>query len=127
MKGLQVLTAIAGVGLAGLGAAMAMTNPGQDAYEDYALKNLTVYLKDNVCAQAPKWLDNNFLQRQCTSLIDTGRPQIQRMITEGTHRQNFIFFSIYQTDLSPGSFLPAYHVETVGAFQHFYTYRAGKE
>lgn len=127
MKGLQVFTAIAGVGLAGLGAAMAMTNPSQDAYEDYALRRLTLYLKGDVCAQAPKWLDNDFLQRQCKSWVDTGRPQIQRMITEGTHRQNFIFFSVYQTDLSLISFLPAYHIETVGAFQHFYTYRAEKE
>ena len=126
MKGLQVLTAIAGVAFAGLGAAMAVTNPSQDAYEEYALGRLTVYIKDNVCTQAPKAFDN-FLQRQCTSLVDTGRPELRRMISENTHRHNFIFFSVYQTDLSINSFLPAYHVETVGAFQHLYMYRAQKE
>lgn len=126
MKGLQVLTAIAGVALAGLGAAMAVSNPRQDAYEEYALGRLTIYLKGNVCPQAPKAFDN-FLQRQCTSLVDTGRPEIQHLISENTQRQNFIFFSVYQTDLSLGSFLPAYHFETVGAFQHFYTYRSQKQ
>lgn len=105
---------------------MAVANPSQDTYEEYALDRLTIYLKGNVCPQAPKGFDN-FLQRQCTSLVDTGRPQIKQMIAESTHRQNFIVFSLYQTDLSISSFLPAYHFETVGAFQHFYTYRAQKE
>ena len=48
---------------------------------------------------------------------------VQRL-TANTRQQNFIFFSIYTTDLSVSSMIPSYHFETVGALQNFYTYKA---
>ena len=126
MKGLQIITTIAGITLAGVGVAMALTNPSQEEYEEFALQQLTVYIKDNVCEKAPENFDN-FLKRQCSLLIETGSPQFKQLISETTQRQNFIFFSIYRTDLSVSSFLPSYHFESVGAFDNVYIYQAEKQ
>lgn len=127
MKGLQIVaTAMGGVALAGLGAAMALTNPSQDTYQEYAVEKLTTYLKDEACTQAPKAFES-FLRRQCKVLVDTARPQLQQIISQATERQNFILFSVYRTDLSIGPFVPAYHFETIGVFHKFYIYQADKQ
>ena len=126
MKGLKIVaTAIGGVALAGLGAAMALTNPSQDTYQEYAVEQLTTYLKDEACTQAPKAFEG-FLRRQCKVLVDTARPQLQQIISQTTERQNFILFSVYRTDLNIGPFVPAYHFETIGVFHKFYIYQADK-
>lgn len=126
MKGLQVVTALGGAALITLGAVMTVTNPGQDAYEAYAADQLSVYLKNNVCTQAPKSFEG-FLKRQCSTLVESGRPQIQQLIAQSTERQNFFLFSIYRTDLSISPVFPAYHFETLGAFQNFFIYQAEKQ
>ena len=127
MKVLQVITAIGGVTVVGLGIVMALTNPGRDTYEEYAVETLTTYLKDEGCPQAPIVPGiGDLLQRQCKTLVDTGRPQIQQIISQTTQEQNFIFFTVYRTDLKIGPILPVYHFETVGVFQKFYIYQAQK-
>jgi hypothetical protein len=126
MKVLKIVAAIGGAALAGLGVAMALTNPSQESYEAYALEKLTAYLKDEACLQAPS-VFGNVLQRQCKTLVDTGRPQIQQLISQTTQRKNFLFFSIYQTNLGIGTFLPSYHFETLGVFQNFYIYQAQQQ
>jgi hypothetical protein len=123
MKILQLTKVIGLIALAGLGGAMAITNPSQKAYEEYAIKQLTSYLKQNVCTQAPETL-GKVLQHQCYTIVDLGRPQIKELIALRTKRQNFLLFSIYRTELSVPSPLPSYHFETVGAFQKFYVYEA---
>jgi len=123
MKVRQVVTAIGGVALAGLGVVMALTNPSREVYEQYAVETLTTYLKNDACRKAPS-VFGNVLQRQCKTLVDTGRPQIEQIITRSTQRYNFVFFSIYRTDLEVGPFLPAYQFDTLGVFQNFYIYRA---
>lgn len=105
---------------------MATTNPSQRSYEEFAVQQLTQYLKKDVCAKAPKAFEN-FLQRNCSVLVDSSRPQMQQIIAETTQRQNFIFFSVYRTELFINPFIPAYNFETVGAFQSFYIYTAEKQ
>lgn len=127
MKVLQVIAAIGGVALVGLGSVMALTNPGRDDYEEFAVEKLTTYLKDDACPQAPTVPGiGDLLQRQCKTLVDTGRPQIQQIISQTTQTQNFLFFTIYRTDLKITPILPVYHFETVGVFQKFYIYQAQK-
>lgn len=123
MKIRQVFTAIGGAALFGLGVAMALTNPSKDTYEEYAVEMLTTYLKQEACSQVPKVFGTS-LQNQCKSLVDTGRPQIEQIIAQKTRQENFIFFSVYRTNLEIGPFLPAYYFETLGVFQKFYIYRA---
>lgn len=132
MKPLKIAALVGGVALGGLGVAMALTNPTQSAYEEYAVDKLTEYVKENVCQKAP------FLQEGCASTVDAGRSDIQRIVQGSTQRQDFLLFSIYTTDVSvsrllPAGFsamlsgLPTYQFETVGVFQSFYTYKAGKK
>ncbi|HEY9849273.1 MAG TPA: DUF4359 domain-containing protein [Leptolyngbyaceae cyanobacterium] len=126
MKSLNILKTVAIVALAGLGISMMASNPSQSEYEEYALAQLTDYLKNNVCKDVSKSL-GKFALRQCTILVDTGRPRLKRIIADNTYQQNFIFFSIYKTDLTINPLVPSYHFETVGAFQNFYIYQAEKQ
>jgi len=134
MKGFHLVTAVGGVALVGVGVVMAITNPNQEIYEEYAVAQITEYVQENLCPKAPNVFGQSF-QNQCLSIVEANQGEIQRVITKGTQRQNFILFSIYQTDLSaktvipflPASVLPAYHFESVGAFNNFYTYRAKKQ
>ncbi|MBE9166199.1 DUF4359 domain-containing protein [Pleurocapsales cyanobacterium LEGE 06147] len=123
MSGSKLIFRIGGIILAGLGVGMALTNPGQKAYEQYASETLNDYLKENVCTRVPSEL-SQFLESQCYFLVDTARPQLSQIIARNTKRQNFIVFSLYQTDLFIPSALPNYQVKTVGVFQNFYTYEA---
>ena len=132
MKSLKIITALGGTALVVLGVGLAWTNPGKESYEEYAVEKLSTYLKDEVCTQTPKQLeflnpDPEFLKRQCQSLVDTGRPQIQQIIEQQTERQNWVIFSIYRTDINISPLLPAYHFETVGVLQQFLTYQAQQQ
>ena len=126
MKRLKTITYIGAAALATLGVAMATSNPGQLAYEEYAVRQLSGYLKSDVCTKAPKILEG-LLQRNCAVLVDSGRPQIRQLVSASTQRQNFLFFSVYSTNLSVNPLVPSYHFETVAAFQNFYTYMAEKQ
>ncbi|PSB29683.1 DUF4359 domain-containing protein [Chlorogloea sp. CCALA 695] len=123
MKSLKPLASISLFILAGLGIAMATTNPDSSTYEEYAAEQLTTYLKEDVCSQVPKAFEA-LVQDSCASLIDSNRPQIKQIIVRSTQRQNFIFFSIYRTNLSISSVVPLYRFQTVGVMQNFYTYSA---
>ncbi len=121
MKVFQPLTAFAGFALTGVAIVMALTNPSQKAYEEYAMEELATYLKEEICPQAPR-LMGNFLQQQCKLLVDSGRPQIEEVIAQKTQRQNLILFSVYHTDLDVHPSLPSYKFETVGVMGSFYIY-----
>ena len=123
MKGKQLITAVGGIVLGGLGLLMVASNPGQQAYEAYATEKLSLYVKEKVCTQVPEKF-GDFLQRQCHSLVDTNRAQIRQIIAENTQRKNLLLFSIYQTDLSLPASLPDYHFETLGILQNFYITQA---
>ncbi len=125
MKLLNTIKSAAIAVMVGLGIAMAITNPSQSDYEEYAIAQLTAYLKDNTCTQTLKDEDS-LLQHSCTLLVDVGRPQLEKLIADHTKERNFIFFSIYRTELSISPLLPAYRFETVAALQKFYTYQTSK-
>ncbi|HIK27437.1 MAG: DUF4359 domain-containing protein [Oscillatoriaceae bacterium SKW80] len=129
MKGFKIAILVTGVTLLGLGGAMVLTNPNQPAYDEYATDKLSEYIKEKVCQKAA------ILRDGCISMVDAGRADIQQVISTSTQRQNFIFFSIYKTELSLSRFLPprlssllpglpSYQFETLGVFQSFYIYKA---
>ena len=125
MKIPKSITLIGAVAVGGLGLVMALTNPNEPTYEQYAAERLTEYIKDEVCKGAPK-IFGILLQRNCDELIDSSHPAIGKIIAANTQRKNLIFFSIYTTDLSVSSSIPSYHFESVGVLQNFYTYTAEK-
>ncbi len=126
MKNSHIITYVGVAALAGIGITMAVTNPSLPAYEVYAVQRLTEYLKSDVCPQVPE-VFGNILQRNCAKIVDSSQAQMRLIITQATQQQNFVFFSIYRTDLSLNPLLPSYQFETVGVFNNFYTYRAQQQ
>jgi hypothetical protein len=116
---------IGGITLAALGVIMAIANPEQNAYDDYATGKISGYLKEKVCPELPQILGDT-LKNQCKNIADSGRALLKPGITQTSKRQNFLFFSIYTTDLSLPPILPNYHIETIGIFNNFITYQANK-
>lgn len=126
MAWLKRVGSVVGLGVLGLGVAMAVTNPGPNRYNEFAAQRLAEYLKTNACPQAPAVL-GGILAAQCVTLVDNNRPQLQQFIAANTQRQNFLLFSLYKTNLSLDgleSIIPSYYFESVGLFQNFVTYKA---
>lgn len=118
MSRMNIATLLGGSGLAVLGVALTVTNPNQAAYDQFAAQTMTNYLTKEVC-QPPQEVPEifaNLLKQGCTSLAKSSQSEIQQFISQNTHRQNLIFFSLYTTNLL------VYRVETVGIFQNFYIY-----
>ncbi|MEB3212736.1 MAG: DUF4359 domain-containing protein, partial [Leptolyngbyaceae bacterium] len=134
MKVLKIGSFMFLMAIAGIGAAMAATNPSQDAYEDYAVEQLSDQISQRLCEEAPSILTDT-----CDSFLSDNEDWIRELVSDGTQRRNFVVLSLYTTDLSAGdainkilppafSFsadnLPGYHFETVGVFRQFFTYEA---
>jgi Domain of unknown function (DUF4359) len=111
--------------LGGLGVTMVLTNPQSSNYEAYAGDRLNGYLKDNICQQDRAGLGELF-QSQCKLMLETATPQVGKLVATQTKRQNFFFFSLYQSNLSLPSPLPSYQVNTIGAFNQFFVYQSQK-
>ena len=126
MKPLTIIACITGAALISLGTAMAITNLGPKDYEEFAAEQLSDYLEENFCDRTESSIAN-ILQQPCKDVVKSVQPQLQTIISQGTQRQNYLLFSIYKTELSIASFLPAYEFETVGAFQNFYIYKAERK
>lgn len=132
MKPLKITFALLVAAIAGVGITMVATNPKPDAYEDYATKQLTRYLKregDELCdkVDVPDFLDD-IVGSQCPQLINSllknNQDELRAIIVRGTQRQNYGVLSIYRTRLEISSALPGYEVESVGVFRRFYIYKA---
>ncbi|MFB2891317.1 DUF4359 domain-containing protein [Aerosakkonemataceae cyanobacterium BLCC-F50] len=118
----------------GLLVSLAISNPSQSEYEEYATQELTEYLQKNVCPQAPKiW--GKSLKRECKRLVNSNQSEIKDFISQGTERYNFLLFSIYKTELSitqvspflPSGLLPSYHFGTLAVGHQFYIYQAEQQ
>ncbi|WP_017304853.1 DUF4359 domain-containing protein [Spirulina subsalsa] len=109
-----------------LGGAMLVTNPSPIDYERYATLRLSEYLKENMCNQLPAQFQQFASQCQFLGgvLVDIGRPQLQELIGEQTERENYLFFSVYRTNLAIHSDLPTYEFATIGVLQYFILYSA---
>jgi Domain of unknown function (DUF4359) len=126
MKIGTIITSVGAAGIAVLGMTMAKTNPEQPKYEQYAVQQLTTYLKTDVCKKTPNFLQN-IIKFNCDKLIESVNPQMRDIIASTTKRQNYIIFSVYSTEIKLDNLLPNYKFETVGAFDNFYTYKAKEQ
>lgn len=114
-----MMTAFGAIATTSFGAIMMATNPSQAAYETYATSQVVTLLNHEVCADAPKSFG---VQNDCKALVNAHQSQIRQLIAENTQQRDFVFFSVYTTDVSVAAFLPEYRVETVGAFRQFHIY-----
>jgi hypothetical protein len=132
---IKTSTYLTGAVLAGIGIAMAVTNPNQTAYQTYAARQLTQYLQEKECVKL-----NASYQDLC-KLLDRneGQALLRRVVADNTQRQNYGLFSIYKTNFSTAKLLPSflssfvtlpqitYETETAGLFGQFQTYKAEQQ
>jgi hypothetical protein len=119
----SVMGTLGGLLLVGSGCLLVINNPGPVDYETYATDSLSSYLKQEVCPQTPVEF-GGFVQSYCKTLVDSGQPQIKKIIAQTTHQRNFFLFSVYQTTLTLPAPLPTYEFQTIGVMRQFYTYQA---
>lgn len=124
LKSWKLSAIIGSIAVIGIGGAMAATNPSRESYKDYAADKMSTHLKKEVCSDAPE-----ILQSSCASLVDVGRGPMKEMIDKSTQRHNFIFFSIYETNLKlpnvPG--VQSYRFKTIGIFQNLIIYESQEQ
>lgn len=131
MKNFKVGGYLIAMSLAGLGVAMAVTNPDQDSYNQYAARLLSQQLQEKECVK----LDDSF--RDLCKLLERkeGQSLLRQLVSKNTQRQNFLLGSIYKTNLSTRDVVPSflnnllslpaitYEAESIGLFGQFQTYR----
>lgn len=110
---------------------MAVTNPDQDSYNQYAARLLSQQLQEKECVK----LDDSF--RDLCKLLERkeGQSLLRQLVSKNTQRQNFLLGSIYKTNLSTRDVVPSflnnllslpaitYEAESIGLFGQFQTYR----
>ncbi len=135
MKNFKVGAYLAAMVFVGLGVAMAVTNPDQETYNQYAARRLAQYLQEKECVK----IEDSF--RDLCQLLEReqGQTLLRQLVSQNTERQNYFLFSLYKTDLSTRDIVPSflsgllslpnlsYRFETVGLFSKFQTYRAERE
>lgn len=89
-----------------LGGVMIFSNPDQNSYLSYASKQ--------VCRNA-----EGGMLTLCQGFLMISQPMIQQAIDATTKRQNFIFFSLYMTNL-PGDI----KFTTIGVLGNFITFKS---
>ncbi|NJK49545.1 DUF4359 domain-containing protein [Candidatus Gracilibacteria bacterium] len=98
-----------GIALAGLAVIMGVTNPRQEAYNDYASQRLMTNAQEEMCkefnycrsGEPPSFIKNTL---------------IKPAISASTNQQNLGIFSIYTTELF------GFKTKTLGVFGNFLTY-----
>lgn len=117
MKAWQIVL-LSMLGLCGMGFS---TNPDRAAYETYAIEQVGELARDR-CSQAPAGL-GILLQAPCRAAIESLKPQIRPLLSATTTRQNWLFFSIYRSDISIPAIDFKGRVESIGIFNKFCTYK----
>ena len=119
---------ITGSVLVAVGTVLVFTNPDPTAYERYAGRYLSQYVRENYCPNAPTFFA--FI-RPCEVVVNALEPTIRDIFAHHTKRQNWLFFSLYITDISSSSLITlgsqpeffAYHTETLSILNQFHTYK----
>jgi hypothetical protein len=122
----QNITICTTLGLALVGLAMALTNPGQQSYEDFVVGQIKTKLQAE-CSQAGSGLLGALANTTCRTITTMGEPYFNQtmkpLVAAGTKRHDFVLFSIYVTELSIAQIHFSGRVESVGAFNSFWVYR----
>lgn len=118
MSQINVATYLGSAVLGVLGVVMAVTNPNQAAYDQFAAQTMTSYFAKEVCQSPPEvpGIFGDLFKGGCVSLAKSSQSEIQQFISNNTQRQDFIFLSLYTTNLV------VYRVKTIGILQKFLIY-----
>jgi hypothetical protein len=103
---------------------LASTNPGPDAFEEFAGDQLTRLLTEELCEPDGLPMVLRLVIRDCAGLVHSQRRTLGRLALEHTRRRNLGVASLYRTDLGGqelmGSLrLPHYRAMTLAAAGQF--------
>jgi len=102
------------IGVAAIAGVMAFTNPSKERYIDYATDQFAEMGKNSLCADANL---PSLAQQSCKFMVSQGRRVIKPYIEGSTKQQNFILFSIYDTEM------PNQKISTIAAFGNFFMFK----
>lgn len=113
--------------LCALIAGLVITNPGPEAYVEYATVQASSYLSEEICNDLPAGL-GGLLTEQCPEIMLSVEPQLETILRDRTERLNIGIASLYRTSfgIPEFPFLPEYRAETIGIVNQFLTYRVAK-
>jgi hypothetical protein len=102
------------IGTAAIAVVMAVTNPSKERYIEYATEQFSEAGKSSICAG-----DNIPIaaQQSCKFVVSQGKGVIKALVENSTKQQNFVVFSLYETDT------PNKKVTTIAAFGNFYMFK----
>jgi hypothetical protein len=110
--------------LSGLGVGLVATNPGPQAFEQFAGDRLTSEVGDRLCSQStlPPFLHG--VIADCTSLVRSQGPVLGRLARHNSRRWNLGLLSLYTTevggqDLAGSWQLPRYRAITLAVAGQF--------
>jgi hypothetical protein len=101
--------------------ALTLTNPDRNAYETYAVEQVSTLAKEQ-CQQAPTNL-GALIQLPCRATVEAFKPNIRPLLSATTTRQNLFLVSIYRSNISIPAINFHAEVESTGLFNSFYIYK----
>lgn len=107
-------------------AGLVVTNPGPEAFEDYAAERLVDLAIEEVCRPAAMPMLLRLVVRNCGELVRSQRQVFGRLVAHHSRRINFGIASLYLTRLGgqqvlPDWRIPIYSVTTLAAAGQFVT------
>lgn len=118
-----------GLLLGALGAGLALTNPGPEAFEEYAAGRLETLLREELCREDGLPLMLRLVIQNCPAMVEAQRPVLGRLAALQTRRRNLGVLSLYSTSLGGQKLLlhwrlPQYRALTLAVAGRFVVLRA---
>jgi hypothetical protein len=97
------------IGVVVIAGVMAVSNPSKERYIDYATEQFSESGKTSICGGDVPIA----AQQSCKFLISQGKGVIKKLVENSTKQQNFVVFSLYETDM------PNKKYSTIAVFGNF--------
>jgi hypothetical protein len=102
---------------------LVLTNPGPEAFEDFAADQLVDLLTRDLCSDGGLPMLMRVVVRDCAGLVRSQRTPLGAWARQGTRRRNFGLFSLYSTNLGGQQLaqwqIPRYKSTTLAAAGRF--------
>ncbi len=114
-----------------VGGGLVLTNPGPEAFEDFAADQLVELLTRDLCSDGGLPMLMRVVVRDCPGLVRSQRTPLGTWASQGTRRRNFGLFSLYSTNLGGQQLaqwqIPRYKATTLAAAGRFVVLRTGRQ
>jgi hypothetical protein len=110
---------------------LVLTNPGPEAFEDFAADQLVDLLTRDLCSDGGLPMLMRVVVHDCPGLVRSQRTPLGAWARQGTRRRNFGLFSLYTTNLGGQQLaqwqIPRYKATTLAAAGRFVVLRTGRQ